>query len=38
MGDPSHPEDVERLEWLGAQIDPTAFGLAATDTAVRQVG
>jgi len=38
IGDPTHPEHAERLEWLGGQIDPAAFDLAATDAAVSEVG
>jgi len=38
IGDPTHPEHAERLEWLGDQIDPAAFDLAANDAAVSEVG
>lgn len=31
LGDPSHPEHEERLEWLGGPFDPEAFDLAAVN-------
>jgi hypothetical protein len=40
LGDPSHPEHAERLEWLGlesaAEFDPAAFDLGAVNDRLRR--
>ena len=34
LADPTHPEHVDRLEWVGGAFDPEAFSVEAADAAV----
>jgi hypothetical protein len=35
LGDPSHPEYGQRLEWVGGPFDPHRFDLADADRALK---
>ena len=37
LADPNHPDRAERLEWLGVELDPEHFDMAAADAAVAAV-
>jgi Plasmid pRiA4b ORF-3-like protein len=35
LADPNHPEHAARLEWCGGPLDPEAFDIEATNTAMQ---